>query len=74
MTIHEAVARNLGAHRRRRGITQSELALRAEMSISMACCIERGVRLPSLESFLRLCWALGVEPNDLLDGVRQVDR
>ncbi|MEM9068325.1 MAG: helix-turn-helix transcriptional regulator [Myxococcota bacterium] len=54
------------AARTRTGMTQRELAERARVSAEFVSRVERGVAVPSLETLLRLCDALGCTPNDLL--------
>src|SRR5664280_2478993 len=55
----------LAAHRRRRGLTQEDLAEAAELSVDMISKIEvgaTGARFPSIE---RLATAVGVDPAEL---------
>ena len=49
------------------GITQAELAEKANLSIDSISRIERGERSPSFESLERITSALGVEPVELLN-------
>lgn len=51
--------------------TQSELALRAEMTPAMLSTYERGLRMPSLNSLGRILDALGTHPGEL---ERHLDR
>lgn len=52
-------------HRKRRGLTQQELAERAKLSLEMIGRIERGTAAPSLESIEVLSDVLGVPARDL---------
>lgn len=52
--------------RERKRLTQEQLAGRAEVSTSFLGHIERGTRVASVETLLRLCAALDVTPNDIL--------
>lgn len=52
--------------RRKQGMTQEQLAERTELSTSFVSHIERGNRVSSLETLMKLCHALQVTPNDLL--------
>jgi transcriptional regulator with XRE-family HTH domain len=50
------------------GYTQEVLAGRAELHRTQISLLERGLRSPGLDVVVRLIGALGVEPNDLLEG------
>ena len=52
--------------RKEKGLTQEQLAERAGLSASFVGHIERGSRIASLETVMRLCCALEITPNDLL--------
>lgn len=52
--------------RRKRGMTQEQLAERADLSASFIGHVERGTRISSLETLMKLCHVLQVTPNDLL--------
>lgn len=54
--------------RQQKHLTQSELAELADISHSFMGHIERGSRVASLETLMRLCSVLDVTPNDLLGG------
>lgn len=47
-------------------ITQEELAERVDISASFLGHIERGTRIASLETLVKLCRALNTHPNHLL--------
>jgi transcriptional regulator with XRE-family HTH domain len=49
------------------GITQAELAEKANLSIDSISRIERGDRAPSFESLERIAAALGVDPLQMLN-------
>ena len=53
--------------RNKPGMTQAELAEKADLSIDSISRMERGDRAPSLESLESLAHALGVEPMELLN-------
>jgi transcriptional regulator with XRE-family HTH domain len=53
--------------RSRIGITQAELAEKANLSIDSISRLERGERAPSLESMETIASALGVDPMELLN-------
>ena len=52
--------------RKEQGITQEELALNVGISASFLGHIERGTRVASLETLVKLCHALNTHPNHLL--------
>ena len=60
------LGQRISHYRRERRLTQEQLAERADLSHSFLGHIERGSRIPSLETVLRLYRALDVTPNDLL--------
>lgn len=70
MTLSEKVAEQLRVARARLGISQEELAFRAEIHRSQISLIEGGHRLPRLDTFVKLAGALEVEPGELLGPVR----
>ena len=59
---------NLRKYRKRLGISQHEIAFRAEVSIASISPLELGEKLPRIDNFIRLAGALEVEPNDLTAG------
>ena len=53
-------------YRQKQHMTQEQLAEQAAVSASFLGHIERGSRIASLETVMKLCVALNVTPNDLL--------
>ncbi len=49
--------------------TQEQLAERCDLSLSYMGAVERGEKLPSLETFIRIANALEVSSDSLLSGV-----
>jgi transcriptional regulator with XRE-family HTH domain len=49
-----------------RGLTQEELAERAEVSATYIGFVERGDNVPTLTIILQIAKALGVRPSELL--------
>ncbi|HEY2478524.1 MAG TPA: helix-turn-helix transcriptional regulator [Solirubrobacterales bacterium] len=62
--------RNLLLARRRHGLSQERLAARAGLSRDTIYKIEMGTRSPRLDTLLRLADTLGVDPCELLMGLR----
>lgn len=60
---------NLARLRERSGITQEELAFRASLHRTEIGLLERGGRLPRIDTLAKLAGALGVEPGTLFEGI-----
>jgi transcriptional regulator with XRE-family HTH domain len=71
--FHAHVAAHVGGRirRRRRAIdlTQEELAFRAAVHRTQITLIERGRRLPHIDTLIRLAVGLGVSPCQLIAGI-----
>ena len=52
------------------GLTQLAVALEAGLSKSYLCDVEKGRRNPSFAIICRIAKALGVEPSDLVSGIK----
>jgi transcriptional regulator with XRE-family HTH domain len=66
MTIREVLALNLKALRQARGLSQEELAHRAELDRTYISSLERCVYGATVDVVDRLAGVLGVEASDLL--------
>ena len=66
MEIREILAGNLKRHRQRVGLSQEELAHRAEIDRTYVSALERCVYAASIDVLDRLARELGVEAADLL--------
>lgn len=66
MDVVQLLGRNVRVHRRRRGLSQEELALEAGMKRAYVSDLERGTRNPSVRALARLADALQVDPAELL--------
>src|SRR5450432_2730045 len=55
-----------GLHRN--GYTEEEVAIRADLSLKLLSKILRGDTIPKLERMLRVAAALGLRPQDFVDG------
>jgi transcriptional regulator with XRE-family HTH domain len=53
--------------RQEAGVTQEDLAFRAEVDRTYPSMLERGLRQPTLAILLRLAWALTLEPAELVN-------
>jgi ribosome-binding protein aMBF1 (putative translation factor) len=74
-TLRQHVACGFGATlraaRRSRGLTQEEIAERADFDPTYMSLLERGLRTPTLTVLLKLAEALQIEPTELINGVVQ---
>lgn len=61
----QKVIHNLRKERERQGLSQLELALKANISQNMINYIETGKRTPSLDTLLKICQALNINPATL---------
>ena len=66
MDLPHILGRNLRDHRTRRGLSQEQLALDADMKRSYVSDLERGTRNPSVKAIARLATALHMAPWELL--------
>ena len=66
MDIREVLARNLRIYRRERGLSQEELAHRADIDRTYVSALERCVYGASIDVVDKLATALNVEAADLL--------
>lgn len=64
--LRQTLARNIRAQREHLGISQDELAFRADMHRTNVSAIERGLRNVSLDNLYFLAIALETEPNLLI--------
>ena len=64
-----AVARRVCEVRKTRGLTQEELAAKADVSPTHISVLERGVKLPNLDTFIAIANALDVSADYLLQDV-----
>lgn len=67
--VAKQFGRNLVRERNRVGLSQEELAYLAELHRTEIGMLERGVRLCRADTLVKLSGALGVTPNELLDGL-----
>jgi transcriptional regulator with XRE-family HTH domain len=65
-----AFGRRLKELRRNAGVSQDDLARAADVHPTMVGRLERGSREPRLTTVLRLAAGLGVEPGELVNGLK----
>lgn len=66
MELRRVLALNVRKRRRTLGLTQEELAFRAEIDRTYVSAIERSVYAVTIDVLEKLSEALNVEPGDLL--------
>ena len=69
MELANRFGRNVVAHRKAAGISQEELGFIANLHRTEVGMLERGIRLPRLDTILKLAGALEIEPGELLQGM-----
>jgi transcriptional regulator with XRE-family HTH domain len=70
VTLADAFAERLRLARKAAGISQEELAFRAEIHRTQVSLMESGQRLPRLETFVKLAGAVGLGASELLGPIR----
>jgi transcriptional regulator with XRE-family HTH domain len=60
---------NLCRCRKRMGLPQEELGIRASLHRTEISLLERGTRLPRIDTLVKLAGALSVSPSELLEGI-----
>ncbi|MDR0598634.1 MAG: helix-turn-helix domain-containing protein [Treponema sp.] len=63
--IKDTLGKNIKIVRARRGLSQADLAEKADISIPFLSNIERGIKYPQPEMLSKITNALGVEVNEL---------
>jgi transcriptional regulator with XRE-family HTH domain len=69
VTVAQWFGANLARQRKEAGFSQEQLGLRAELHRTEIGLLERGARVPRIDTLLKLAAALDVEPDRLLDGI-----
>lgn len=69
MTVAEQFGANLRRHRKLADMSQGELAVRASVHLTAVGMIERGLRLPRVDTVAKLAAALEAEPGELFEGI-----
>ena len=72
MTVAERFGANLIAARERANLSQESLALRASLHRTEIGLLERGERIPRIDTLVKLCSVLEVSPSKLLEGIKWV--
>jgi transcriptional regulator with XRE-family HTH domain len=67
--VAERFGANLRRARRRKGLSQERIAVRASLHRTEISMLERGERVPRIDTLIRLAGAMVVRPEELLDGI-----
>ncbi|HEX8753333.1 MAG TPA: helix-turn-helix transcriptional regulator [Solirubrobacterales bacterium] len=70
MSVAERFSANLLAARTATGLSQEEVGFRAGLHRTEVSQLERGPRVPRIDTLAKLCAALGVEAAVLMAGIR----
>jgi len=68
--IGSRFGRNLRAARKRAGLSQEEAGIRASLHRTEIGLLERGERVPRIDTAIKLAGALGVQLSELTDGIQ----
>lgn len=68
--VADQFASNLAYCRRRAKLSQEELSFQAGLHRTEISLLERGCRLPRIDTLVKLAGALGVNSDELLDGLK----
>lgn len=67
--VADRFAENLRRCRRRSGLSQEKLGYRASLHRTEIGLLERGARIPRLDTILKLSGALSISPCELIEGM-----
>jgi transcriptional regulator with XRE-family HTH domain len=67
--MRRKVGQNILRQRKRSGLSQEEVGIRASLHRTEIGLLERGERLPRVDTLIKLAGALEVSPCELLDGI-----
>jgi transcriptional regulator with XRE-family HTH domain len=69
MHVAARFAENLIRCRKRADLSQEDLGIRASLHRTEISLLERGTRIPRIDTLVKLAGALSVSPSDLLEGI-----
>lgn len=69
MDIARHFGRNLARCRKRAGLSQEELAVRASLHRTAVGQLERGERVARVDTLIKLAGSLSIPPGELLEGM-----
>lgn len=69
MDIAARFGENLVRVRKRVGLSRDELGIRASLHRTEVSQLERGMRVPRIDTLVKLTTSLGISADELLDGI-----
>lgn len=69
MDVAHRFGENLRRVRRRAGISQEELGMRSSLHRTEIGLLERGARVPRIDTLIKIASALTIPPGELLEGI-----
>jgi transcriptional regulator with XRE-family HTH domain len=69
MDVAARFAENLVRCRKRADLSQEELGIRASLHRTEIGLLERGTRIPRIDTLIKLAGALSIPPGELIDGI-----
>jgi transcriptional regulator with XRE-family HTH domain len=70
VTVAQRFGANLVCCRKRAGLSQEDLGERAGLHRTAIGLLERGARVPRIDTLLKLAAALDIDSTELLDGIK----
>ena len=70
MDIATHFGRNLARARRHAGLSQEELGVRATLHRTEIGLLERGERVPRIDTVIKVAGALSISATELIEGIR----
>jgi transcriptional regulator with XRE-family HTH domain len=67
--VAEQFGRNLVRARKQACLSQEEVGIRSSLHRTEVGMLERGIRLPRIDTLIKLAGAIEVDPGELLDGL-----
>ncbi len=69
MNVARRFSENLTHHRKQVGLSQEQLGFEAGMHRTAIGLLERGARVPRIDTLIKLATVLDIDPRDLLEGI-----
>jgi transcriptional regulator with XRE-family HTH domain len=69
MDVATRFGANLARCRKRANLSQEELGLRSSLHRTEISLLERGIRIPRIDTLVKLAGALSIPPSELLEGI-----
>ena len=69
MDVARRFGENLRRCRRRAGLSQEELGMRSSLHRTEIGLLERGARVPRIDTLIKIASALAIPPSELIEGI-----